>query len=368
MNKNNNVKKAVWWELELEGKPDFNMAMKRIYAWFDGEIIDRAPVRFSSHNSFVHNIYTDRTWENSKEKWFDVEFQIGSYIESIKGKNFLGETFPIYWPNLGPNVFAAFYGCDLEFAEVTSWAVPCINDWHDINNLQLDLNNKYFKKIEELTRYALDNCEDRFIVGYTDLHPGVDCVAAWRDTQNLCYDLYDNYEEVKSAADKAINDFQFIYDHFDALLKSKNQLSVTWMEIPSFGKMHIPSCDFSSMISSNQFIDLCLPIIQKEVKQMTHNIFHLDGKDCARHLDIILEVPEIQAIQWVQGAGDKPIMQWVPLIKKIQAAGKSVVVDLEVDELESFISSVDPKGIMLCLPVNDEKDQRQILRRIEKWK
>ena len=121
-----------------------------------------------------------------------------------------------------------------------------------------------------------------------------------------------------------------MYDHFDDMLKSKKQLSVSWMVIPSFGKMHIPSCDFSAMISNQQFIDFCLPILEEEVKPMTHNIFHLDGKGVARHLDIILSIPEIQAIQWVQGVGDdKHILQWIPLIKKIREVGKSVVADLE---------------------------------------
>lgn len=61
---------------------------------------------------------------------------------------------------------------------------------------------------------------------------------------------------------------------------------------------------------------------------MTHNIFHMDGKGVAHHMDAILELPNVQAIQWVQGvADDMPIMQWTPLIQKIQAAGKSVVVD-----------------------------------------
>ena len=64
---------------------------------------------------------------------------------------------------------------------------------------------------------------------------------------------------------------------------------------------------------------------------MTHNIFHVDGKGMLRHLDRILEVPQIQAIQWVQGVGDDlPILQWLPVIRKIQAAGKGVVVDFSL--------------------------------------
>ena len=100
---------------------------------------------------------------------------------------------------------------------------------------------------------------------------------------------------------------------------------------------------------------------------MTHNVFHVDGKGVANHIDRILAMPEINAIQWVQGMGDHlPIMQWVPFIKKIQAAGKSVVVDLHLDELESFISEMDPKGLLLCIAA-DEKFQPEIIKRIEKW-
>ena len=356
------------WNLELECKPDFLKAMERIYAWYEGQIKDRAPIRFSAHNSFVEQKQPNRNWKTIKDKWYDVEYQVETFMEGVKGKQFLAETFPVFWPNIGPNMFAALYGSKLDFGDVTSWAEHCIHEWEELGHLKLDMENEYFKKIEELTQYALERCEGKFMVGYTDLHPGVDCVAAWRDTQNLLMDLYDYPEEVTSAINIAVKDFQKIYDHYDTVLKNKKQLSVTWMGIPSYGKMHIPSCDFSAMISKQQFAEFCLPVLKEEVKPMTHNIFHLDGKDVARHLDDILEVPEIQAIQWVQGVGeDRPIMQWLPLIKKIRAAGKSVVVDLEQHELEGFISEMEPEGILLCIPSNDEEEQREIIKRVEKW-
>jgi hypothetical protein len=362
------LKKDEWWNLELESKPDFEDCMKRIYAWYQGEIIDRPPVRFSAHNSFVSEKNSNRKWKSIKEKWFDAEFQVESFIDSIKGKTFIGESFPVFWPNLGPNVFAAFYGSELFYDEVTSWAGHCVHDWEDLKKLKLDMENEYFKKIEELTQYALERCDKSFMVGYTDLHPGLDCVAAWRDTQNLLFDFYDNPENIKGAIEKAVADFQKVYDHFDTILKRKKQLSVTWMGIPSFGKMHIPSCDFSAMISNDVFNQYCLPVLQKEVKPMTHNIFHLDGKDVARHIDTILEVPEIQAVQWVQGVGEeKPIMRWIPLIKKIRAAGKSVVIDLDKSELEEFISALRPEGLLLCIDSGDMDEQKEIIKRIEKW-
>ena len=139
------------------------------------------------------------------------------------------------------------------------------------------------------------------------------------------------------------------------------------MGIPSYGKMHIPSCDFAAMISTRHFEEFCLPVLVNEVKPMTHNVFHVDGRGVAKHLDRILAVPEINAIQWVQGMGaDTPIMQWLPLIDRIRAAGKSVVVDLQLTELDEFIESTNPEGLLLCIAA-DEGIQPDVIKRVEKW-
>jgi hypothetical protein len=86
-----------------------------------------------------------------------------------------------------------------------------------------------------------------------------------------------------------------------------------------------------------------------------------------RHIDKILAIPEINAIQWVQGVGnDLPILQWIPVIKKIQAAGKGVLVDLQLEELEPLIAGLRPDGLFLCIPA-EEKDQPDIIKRLERW-
>jgi len=357
------------WTLELEKKPDFDQAMQRIYAWYEQEMIDRPPIRFSAHNAEYNetHLLKGRSWANLKERWWDTDYQIELFEDQLKHSVFNAETFPIFWPNLGPEVYTAFYGIELEYKEVTSYAISNIKDWSQLDDIRLDFNNPYFKKIEEMTNAVLERCQGKYMVGYTDLHPGLDCAAAFRDPQQLCIDFLLDPDEVKRLIDISSRDFQRIFDHFDSILKKHNQLSVTWMGIPSFGKIHIPSCDIATMISPEQFEEFVLPVIQNEVKPLTHNVFHLDGKGVANHVDHLLKIPEINAIQWVQGVGDDfPIMQWVPFIKKIQAAGKSVVVDVQVSELESFIREMDPKGLLLCIAA-DEKIQPDIIKRIEKW-
>ena len=355
--------------MELQGKPDFEKAMQRIEAWFDHETLDRPPVRFAQHNAeySASPRLAGRSWPSLKDRWFDAEFQADLFLESLRGRTFHGETFPVFWPNLGPNVYAAFHGSELHYGEVTSLIRHCIHDWDDIQRLSFSYDNAYFRGIEELTRVALEKSPGRFMVGYTDLHGSLDCVADWRDPQQLCLDLVDNPQKVHEMLAVANQNFLPVYDHFDATLKAHGQISVTWMGIPSRGKMHIPSCDFTSMTSTKTFCEFYLPSMKNEVLHMTHNIFHVDGKGMLRHLDLILSIPQIHAIQWVHGVGDDlSIQQWLPVIKKIQAAGKGVVVDLELSELEPFIAAIKPDGLYLCIPA-EERDQPDILKRLEKW-
>lgn len=140
------------------------------------------------------------------------------------------------------------------------------------------------------------------------------------------------------------------------------------MGVPSFERMHIPSCDFSTLISPAFFIEFGLPILQREVQTMTHNIFHVDGKGVARHLEAILSVPQIHALQWVQGVGDElPIMQWVPFLQELQARKIPLIVDLNKKELSPFMAEIKPEGLFLWIASENEDEEQAILNLVTNW-
>jgi hypothetical protein len=355
---------------EFRCKPNFDEAMDRIHAWYQGEIIDRAPIRFHGHNA-EYDFGGSHDWTPAQWKahWFDFDTVVERQVRYMESQRWCAETFPVFMPNLGPAIYGAFYGCDLAFEETTSWAQHTVQEPKNLSTLKLDRSNEYYRGIVELTEKALAAAKGKFMVGYTDLHPGFDCVAGWCDAQDLCLNLYDEPEFVKELLELSIGDFHNIYNEFDAALKKAGQLSCTWMGIPSYGKMHIPSCDFAALISPALFDEYAMPILNREVQGMSENIFHLDGPGVANHLDSILSVPEINAIQWVQGYGpDRPIMQYVPMIKKIQAAGKSVVVDLDPQDLNAFMGDVSPEGILLCINEHEAQVQDEIIAAVRKWK
>ncbi len=354
----------------LETKPDYERCIERIYAWYEQEIIDRPPVRFHRHNAQFEGIETDAArWASQREKWFDADYQLEAFEKSLEISRFTAETFPVYMPNLGPDIYAAYYGVELEFGETTSWSHEILNEWSMLDDIFLNRESVYYKGIEELTRRALESCANRYWVGYTDLHPGMDCASALRGNAQLCMDLYDAPEQVHKLLDLSIREFPGVFDTYHELLRSHGQPSVSWMNIPSYGKFHIPSNDFSAMISSEQFEEFCLPIHTREIAGMTHNVFHVDGPGVARHIDYLLELDEIHGIQWVQGVGeDYPILQWVELIRKVQGAGKGIIVDLAPEDLDQFMDAVSPEGIFLWINAETAAEEESILQRLMRWR
>ena len=352
----------------LTYKPDIDICLARIYAWYNQQIIDRPPVRFHHHNIEYERFRTMKgPWETPEQRWLDVDFQVSSFIKSLQSTNFVGETFPVFWPNLSAVVYNLFLGQEAVFDDVTAWAHPCIEDLENLPPLNVQWKGKYFTAIEALTRKALEYAEGQFMVGYTDLYAGIDCTVGLRGTENVCMDLILYPELFKKLIDETFKEYANVYDYFDRLLKDNDQLSITWMNLPSPETFNVLACDFATSISPEHFDEFCMPVLKKEARLFHHNAFHLDGPGVARHIDSILTLPNMPVVQWIQGYGEhEPILQWIPLIKKIQNAGKSVIVDLKTTELEDFMKQVDPHGIMLWIPA-EPNEQEDILARVQRW-
>jgi hypothetical protein len=349
-------------------KPDFNESMERIYAWYRQELADRVPVRFHHHNvEYEKHRTVQGPWKSNEERWMDVDFQIRTFENSLQSASFLGETFPVFWPNLSAVVYNLFLGQKPEFDDATAWTHPCVDDLDQLPPLRVQWDNVYFKTIETLTRRALELAEGRFLVGYTDMYAGIDCTAGVRGAEPMCLDMIQQPEQLHALIDRVFSEYADVYRHFDRTLKAHGQLSVTWMNLPSYETFNVLACDFSVNISREHFDEFCLPVLRKEAELFTHNVFHMDGPGVARHLDSILTLPNLAAVQWVQGYGvHAPILQWIPMIQKIQQAGKSVIADLRPDELDPFMKQVNPRGVMLWINA-EPSDQPEILKKVGRW-
>jgi hypothetical protein len=95
--------------------------------------------------------------------------------------------------------------------------------------------------------------------------------------------------------------------------------------------------------------------------------FHVDGIVLAKaHLDTLLDLPELQSIQWVPGDGRTEILQWVPLIQKIQSKKKAAYVFATPGEVLPLLKEVRPEGLCISVQCENESSARRLIETVEK--
>jgi len=354
----------------LRDVPQYDRIVQRMDAFWHCELLDRpvctAGVAKPPRERLPEPVSRHAT---SAERWQDAEYQAELHRVRIANTVFLGDALPVAMPNLGPEIFAAFYGCPIHFGDVgTSWTDPILEDWADADALQLGWDNPYFAKLEELTDVFIERGEGLWITGMTDWHPGGDALAAFRDPQRLAMDLITHPEDVKRLLARLEGDYCRVYDHFYQRLRAAGLPITSWIPLAHEGRYYIPQNDFSCMIGPRMFEEFFLDGIRRECQFLDCSIYHLDGPAALRHLDALLAIPELNAIQWVYGAGNEGYERWLPVYRRIQQAGKGMQVSLAYDEVPQAIETLDPHGVFLSVGgVPSAEAGEALLRELERW-
>ena len=352
-------------------KQDWEQAQERIMAWWEREIIDRACLQVtapltepwdapSTPISAPTNLY---------EQWTDVDYVVASTADHIRHTFWGGEAFPLFSPNLGPDAFAAFFGGELRFVDPqTSWVPPIITDWKSAPELKIKPDNRWWQLQLKLLREAKVKGDKKWITGIPDTHAGGDALAALRGRNELCLDLYDHSQEVKVAMDCLVAAVLQVYEvYYEAINVEQDGSSSGWLAAWWPGRVNAVQCDYIALISSEMVEEFFLDSIIAEARWLDRAIFHLDGPDAVRHLDLLLNIPEIEAIQWVPGAGALPMTKWIPLLKRIQTSGRSLHLSVWPHEVQILLKELRPEGLMLNTRVNSEAEARDLLERVVKW-
>lgn len=351
----------------LEFKPDAEMAMARHEAWWHGEIIDRPPVWITAPKSADHPPFPEKRHSSIRERWFDTEYLLDVTDAYMARTAYLGDSLPTWWPNLGPEVYSAFLGCPLEYTNETSWAVPIVKDWSDLDLIRFDEANEYWLKIGEMTDAGLERAAGRYFVGYTDIHPGADGACAFRDPQQLCIDLMEAPEQAKELLRRVQAPFAGIFDRLATRLEAAGHPVFSWLPVTGAGRVHIPSNDFSCMVSPAMMREFFLEITVEECRLADRSVYHLDGRNAIKHLDMLLEIPELHAIQPTIGAGDALDEAWLDVMRRTRAAGKGIHLSGGWDVIRQVIQEFEPEGFYFCTGAGSVEEAEALIDRIARW-
>lgn len=126
-------------------------------------------------------------------------------------------------------------------------------------------------------------------------------------------------------------------------------------------------CDMSVMISPRLFDEFIAPELKAQSRMLDYALYHFDGVEQIRHLDTLLSIPTIRAIQWTQVAGQPPCTDYMPELRRIQRAGKGLIIHVSADQVETLMRALSSKGLYLLIHVDSRMEADELLRRVGQW-
>ncbi len=351
-------------------QPDYEKIKNRYEAFWKQEIIDRPLVSLTVPAEKQIPV-PRKEYADIACRWKDIEFRADEIAARLSNVEYLADALPIAKTNMGPEIFSAWCGCSYIFGERTCWSEPCVFDWErDVDQAVFSPEHPLFKLTVRFTELLIDRGRGQFIVGLTDFHPGGDHLAALRDPAQLALDMLEHVDHVKAKLLDSYMEFFPVYTGFYNLIRDAGMPATTWLPLIHDGTFYVPSNDFSALISNDMFVDVFLPGMIEECRFYDRSIYHLDGPGALQHLPTLLEIPELDAVQWVPGAGNEDFVRWIPVYRQIQKAGKSLhISELTIDDLPTLFENLKPEGICICgiRGAENRETALRVLKRIEKW-
>ncbi len=279
-----------------------------------------------------------------EDKYQDAERMVERFRYFCETTEFLGESFPNISLDFGPGSMAGYLGSNIVFNEDTVWFEECVEDWLDYKDLEFDPENAWFKKHIALFNKVKELAGDDFLIGIPDIMENIDVLASMRGAQDTIFDMIDEPEEMTRRIGQ-IDDIYFkYYDQFYDIVKADDNSSCyTVFQIWGPGKTAKLQCDFSAMMSPDNFREFIQESLRRQAKQLDNVIYHLDGPDAIKHCDAIMEIEEIDALQWTSGdyGPDGTFEEWYEIYDKAVAAGKGLWVKVYSGEFESWLERLD---------------------------
>ncbi len=362
----------------MEYKPNFEELKPYFQAFWNGEVMDRVALSVTAPRKVRTSPESADNWHNPKKVFQDEPERILDYVEDYCRNTFFGGlAVPIFWPNFGPDVFSAFLGAELKFSEDSNntswidWSQNFLKDYQDLSCLIIKDSNVIYQKNLELTRQAIKRGRGKFLVAPTDLHGGFDSLAVLRGgPDKAALDLMEHPEGVKEAMKWLYRAWQKIYDDYYRIVNgNQDGTGCSWMGFWAPGKSYPVQNDFSCLVSSGMYREFFLEELLSEIEYLDYSIYHLDGIEALQHLDILLEIPKLNAIQWVSGARfeKESISRWFPLYQKIQAKKKSIVVYPKAEEIPLVLENLKPEGLFIQVGCSSEDEARAVMAQLG-WK
>jgi len=222
-----------------------------------------------------------------------------------------------------------------------------------------------------MTFRSAQRSEGRYLTCLSAITSIVDIIAELIGTQKMLMAMVDEPVKLKDARDKIAIFGKESFDDLCSVTHNYRDGIIDWMGVWSDKKVQTNQCDSSVMISPDMFRNFVLEDIESTYSFIDYGIYHLDGEEQIKHLDILLSIEKLKIIQWVpSNRANQPEyrnpLNWLSLFKQIQDAGKSVLINCPCEQVSELLQKVNRRQLILNIVCSDIQSANKILADLDK--
>jgi hypothetical protein len=348
---------------------DWGTAKRRWEAWWQCSLYDRPLLLVTAPKDemAVDEGKVEIADRNPVTSWSDADHIIRRGKASIRNTWFAGEVLPVLNPNWSVG-HTCYFGCKPEFHPGTVWVSPLACEADGFPKIHFNPEGYWWRWFKGFAEQALGQSEGLYYLVPQFGNGAVDTLAMMRGSQQLMLDLAENPDWVKRSVDSIT---EMLLERFACLWPGIDNSGMdgylNWIGCWSPGRTFLMDADISGMVSPQHFGAIFLPSIARHMQSVEYRCFHIDGIALAKaHLDTLLDLPELQSFQWVPGDGRTEILQWVPLIQKIQSKKKAVFLNATPLEVLPLLKEVHPEGLCISVRCENESSARRLIETVAK--
>ena len=313
-------------------------------------------------------------YKDLNQRWFDPEWR-SDYLDWYVAHSCLkADMLPVANTQLGPGSLAAILGGVFEGGEDTIWIHPSpefASGGSPAGEISFDPNHPNYQLHKDLLRACKRKAQGHYYVGMPDLMEGLDVLAALKGTDQVLMDTVMQPEVVERQVQQ-INDIYFrVFDELYDIIREGDEMAFCYFSAWAPGKMTKLQSDISTMISTDDYRRFVQPFIREQCQRIPYTLYHLDGVGAMHHLDALLEIEELNAIQWTPGVGEPQggSEKWYDLYRRILAAGKSIMACwVTLPELRPLLDAIGPDGVHIEMDFHNEQEVEEAMRIVEEYK
>ena len=302
------------------------------------------------------------------QKWFDADWR-SDYLDYYVAHSCLkADILPVANTQLGPGSLAAILGGRFEGGDDTIWIHPDSNYRDDFEFFS---NHPNYLLHKQLLKLCKAKSKGHYYVGMPDLMEGLDVLAAMKGTDKVLLDLAMKPETIEKQVQKINNIYFRVFDELYEIIREGNEMAFCYFSLWAPDKVTKLQCDISTMISTEDYRRFVQPYIHEQCRRIPYTLYHLDGVGALHHLPSLLEIEELNAIQWTSGVGEPQggSPKWYELYRKILNSGKSIMAcHLTVDEIKPLLENIGTDGVHLEVDFQNENEVEKAMEIVESFK